>query len=141
MTRWIELRRHSLTKKGAGRGRGSHLSQEGVELARSEGERLRHVRYVAVSESPRTLETAIAMGAGRRRRGGDCGSNVTGEVASHEWYRRKRWRACRFPLSRYCVVGFSATTGSLSRAARPGDTLLPVVRWREQRAMATRGDP
>jgi hypothetical protein len=86
MTRWIELRRHSRTKKDAGRGRGSHLSQEGVELARSEGERLREVRYVAVSESPRALETAIAMGLAVDDVVGIAGSNVTGEVAFHEWW-------------------------------------------------------
>jgi hypothetical protein len=32
--RWLEVRRHSLTKKGPARGRGSHLSAEGVALAR-----------------------------------------------------------------------------------------------------------
>ena len=31
--RIVEVRRHSLTKKGAERGHGSHLSQAGVVLA------------------------------------------------------------------------------------------------------------
>src|SRR5262249_59700664 len=35
--RLIEVRRHSLTKKGEGRGKGSHLSPEGVALARKIG--------------------------------------------------------------------------------------------------------
>ena len=38
--RWLEVRRHSLTKKGAARGRGSHLSAEGVMLARLVGAKL-----------------------------------------------------------------------------------------------------
>jgi hypothetical protein len=33
----IDIRRHSLTKKGASRGRGSHLSHAGVDLARAIG--------------------------------------------------------------------------------------------------------
>src|SRR5215471_19815319 len=60
--RYLEVRRHSFTKKGDGRGRGSHLSRAGVEAARAVGAELGPVAYVAVSESPRTLETAIAMG-------------------------------------------------------------------------------
>lgn len=60
--RWLEVRRHSLTKKGAGRGRGSHLSSAGVELARRVGADLGPIAYVLTSTSPRTLETAIAMG-------------------------------------------------------------------------------
>jgi hypothetical protein len=35
--RWLEVRRHSLTEKGAARGRGSQLSAEGVALARLVG--------------------------------------------------------------------------------------------------------
>jgi broad specificity phosphatase PhoE len=63
--RFLEVRRHSFTKKakkGAGRGRGSHLSADGVAAARRVGQELEGVTYVAVSEAPRTLETAIAMG-------------------------------------------------------------------------------
>ena len=58
--RYLEVRRHSFTKKGEERGRGSHLSQEGVSAARAVGAELGPVPYVA-SESPRTLETAVAM--------------------------------------------------------------------------------
>lgn len=38
--RWLEVRRHSLTKKGPARGRGSHLSAQGVTLARAVGAEL-----------------------------------------------------------------------------------------------------
>ena len=59
--RYLEIRRHSFTKKG-GRGRGSDLSPEGVAAARAVGPELGEVAYVATSEAPRTVETAIAMG-------------------------------------------------------------------------------
>lgn len=58
----MEVRRHSLTKKGAARGRGSHLSAEGVALARAVGANLGPFAHVVASPIPRTLETAIAMG-------------------------------------------------------------------------------
>jgi hypothetical protein len=86
MTRWIELRRHSYTKKDEGRGRGSHLSQAGIDAARLEGQRLQGVTYVAVSDSPRTLETAIAMGFAVDDVAAIAGAQVTGEVAFHEWW-------------------------------------------------------
>ena len=60
--RWLEVRRHSLTKKGAARGRGSHLSAEGVALARLVGESLGPFAAVVTSASPRAIETAVAMG-------------------------------------------------------------------------------
>jgi broad specificity phosphatase PhoE len=60
--RWLEVRRHSLTKKGAARGRGSHLSAEGVALARLVGESLGPFAAVVTSASPRAIETATAMG-------------------------------------------------------------------------------
>ena len=60
--RWLEVRRHSLTKKGAARGRGSHLSGPGITLARAVGAGLGPVGYVVTSASPRAVETAIAMG-------------------------------------------------------------------------------
>ena len=60
--RWLEVRRHSLTKKGAARGAGSHLSVAGVEVARRVGTSIERVRYVITSDAPRAQETAIAMG-------------------------------------------------------------------------------
>src|SRR5581483_10534951 len=52
--RWLEVRRHSLTKKGTARGRGSHLSAEGVTLG--------PFARVLTSPAPRAIETAVAMG-------------------------------------------------------------------------------
>jgi broad specificity phosphatase PhoE len=60
--RAIEIRRHAYTKKGDGRGRGSHLSEEGVLLARRAGAGLPRFDAVYTSTTPRTLETALAMG-------------------------------------------------------------------------------
>lgn len=60
--RTIEIRRHSCTKKGEGRGAGSHLSQSGVELARRVGEEIGPYHLVLASTIPRATETAIAMG-------------------------------------------------------------------------------
>jgi len=62
MTRIIEIRRHSFTKKGESRGKGSHLSAEGVIQARRERETLPAFDLVLTSQIPRTLETALAMG-------------------------------------------------------------------------------
>src|SRR5262245_40559339 len=60
--RWLEVRRHSYTKKGAARGRGSHLSAEGVAFARAIGATLGPFSYVVTNELPRAVETAVAMG-------------------------------------------------------------------------------
>ena len=58
----LEIRRHSLTKKGPDRGKGSHLSGAGVQLARRIGETIGPCDLVLTSPSPRTIETALAMG-------------------------------------------------------------------------------
>ncbi len=60
--RTLEVRRHVYTKQGAGRGRGSHLSQAGVDLAREIGATIGPFEYFVASLAPRTLETAVAMG-------------------------------------------------------------------------------
>ncbi|WP_188196173.1 histidine phosphatase family protein [Nonomuraea sp. SYSU D8015] len=60
--RWLDVRRHSLTKKGVARGRGSHLSAEGVALARALGSEARPYERAVTSSSPRAVETAVAMG-------------------------------------------------------------------------------
>ena len=60
--RTIEVRRHAYTKKGEERGKGSHLSPEGVVLARQVGEEIGPFDLVLTSPVPRALETAIAMG-------------------------------------------------------------------------------
>lgn len=60
--RYLAVYRHAPTKKGEGRGQGSHLSAEGVTLARRIGESLGPFDRVYVSPHPRTMETALAMG-------------------------------------------------------------------------------
>ena len=60
--RTLEIRRHSLTKKGENRGSGSQLSREGVQLARNIGESIGPFDQVVASTVPRAAETAIAMG-------------------------------------------------------------------------------
>lgn len=60
--RILEVRRHAPTKRGPSRGRGSHLSAEGVALARSLGDGIGVVSYVLTSAVPRAVETAVAMG-------------------------------------------------------------------------------
>ncbi|UCM91631.1 histidine phosphatase family protein [Streptomyces marincola] len=59
---WLEVRRHAPTKKGAARGRGSHLSAHGVALARAVGVGLGPFAHVVTSASPRAIETAVALG-------------------------------------------------------------------------------
>jgi broad specificity phosphatase PhoE len=58
----FELRRHSLTKHDEGRGRGSQLSQEGIDRARVLGATIGPFDAVFVSVVSKTLETAVAMG-------------------------------------------------------------------------------
>lgn len=61
-TRQLAVFRHAMTKQGDARGRGSHLSAEGVALARRVGAELGAFDFVAVTPARRTMETAIAMG-------------------------------------------------------------------------------
>jgi broad specificity phosphatase PhoE len=58
----VQVLRHSFTKKGDSRDRGTHLSQEGVELARKVGDTLGSFDLVVASRAPRTAETAVALG-------------------------------------------------------------------------------
>lgn len=60
--RVLEIRRHCFTKKDESRGRGSHLSREGVAQARRLGDQIGPFDLVLTSHIPRTLETALAMG-------------------------------------------------------------------------------
>src|SRR5437660_1339757 len=82
--RYLEIRRHSFTRKGEQRGHGSHLSQEGISAARAVGAQLGPMAYVGVSQAPRTLETAIAMGYAVAEILPLGGGYVTGEVAKHD---------------------------------------------------------
>ena len=58
----LEVRRHSLTKKGSSRERGSLLSSEGVRAARVVGDTLPAFGYVLTAPERRHTETAVAMG-------------------------------------------------------------------------------
>src|SRR5262249_27197127 len=85
--RTIEIRRHACTKKGEGRGKGSHLSTEGVALARKIGGEIGPFDLVLTSPVPRSLETAIAMGFAVNDQPealGDLSPAVLQEVGHHE---------------------------------------------------------
>lgn len=82
--RWLEVRRHSLAKKGMARGRGSHLCARGVALARAVGAELGPIAYVATSQSPRAIETAITMGLAVDDTFDLPGGYVPGEVGHHD---------------------------------------------------------
>jgi broad specificity phosphatase PhoE len=87
--RWLEVRRHSLTKQDAARGRGSHLSAEGVALARLVGVSLGPFAAVVTSASPRAVETAVAMGFAVDDTVDLPSGYVPGEVEHHDQWR---WR-------------------------------------------------
>jgi broad specificity phosphatase PhoE len=85
--RMIEIRRHSFTKKGEGRGKGSHLSAEGVALARKIGGEIGPFDLVLTSPVSRALETALAMGFAvddQLEALGDLSPAVLAEVGHHE---------------------------------------------------------
>lgn len=99
--RTIEIRRHSYTKKGAARGKGSHLSAEGVALARAIGATIGPIDLIVTSPSPRTLETAIAMGFAvddQLDALGDIPPDVVDEIGHHD---RWAWEA---PFVRFAQV-------------------------------------
>jgi hypothetical protein len=87
---WLEVRRHSLTRKGTARGHGSHLSAEGVALARKVGESMGPFAYVVTSVSPRAIETAIAMGFAVDDTIELPSGYVPGEVDHHDQWRWPR---------------------------------------------------
>jgi broad specificity phosphatase PhoE len=84
VVRWLEVRRHSLTKKGESRGRGSDLSAEGVALARAIGAPPGSFARVGSSPLPRAIETAIAMGFAVDELIDLPSGYVPGEVAHHD---------------------------------------------------------
>src|SRR5262249_34889069 len=91
--RTIEIRRHSYTKKGDGRGKGSHLSPEGVALARRVGGGIWPCYRGPTSPVPRALETALGMGLGVDgwlRALGYNPASGSGEIGHHE---RWAWEA------------------------------------------------
>ncbi len=76
--------RHAYTKKGEARGKGSHLSSEGVELAKRVGESLGRFDLVYARSIPRAVETAIAMGFAVDDTIDFACSYVPGEFEHHE---------------------------------------------------------
>ncbi|WP_144127346.1 histidine phosphatase family protein [Catellatospora sichuanensis] len=88
--RRLEVRRHSYTKKDGARGRGSHLSHDGVAAARACGATLGPVGYVLTSPSPRALETAVAMGFAVDDTAEMPSGYVPGEVDHHDQWRWER---------------------------------------------------
>jgi broad specificity phosphatase PhoE len=90
--RWLEVRRHSLTKKGPARDRRSHLSAQGVALARAVGAELGPIAYVLTSAAPRAIETAVAMGVAVDNTVDLPSGYVPGEVGFHEqWTWAQPW--------------------------------------------------
>ena len=82
--------RHSLTRKRRdARDSGSHLSPEGVRLARAMGATLPTIDYVAVGELPRHLETALALGCAVDERVSWPSGYVEGVVGHHDQWS---WR-------------------------------------------------
>jgi len=114
--RWLEVRRHSFTKKGEGRDRGSHLSEEGVQAARRVGSGMGPFAYVVASTAPRTAETALAMGFAVDEIV-EMGSGYVGGVAHHDQWT---WKA---PYLRYRTL--LDTEGPLTVAAA-----AELDRWR-----------
>jgi broad specificity phosphatase PhoE len=108
--RWLEIRRHSFTKKGEARGRGSHLSAEGVALARAVSATMGPFSHVIASPVPRTLETALAMGFAVDDMADMPSGYVPGEVEHHA-----QW-AWHQPYLRYAEL--IAQGGGLARVGK-----------------------
>lgn len=96
--RWLEVRRHALTKKGDARGRGSHLSAEGVALARRTGAGTGPFELVVTSSAQRAVETAVAMGCAVDEAVELPSCYVPGVVDHHDQWR---WE---LPYVRYVEV-------------------------------------
>lgn len=108
--RWLEVRRHSLTKEGVDRGHGSELSARGVALARAVGDGLGQISYVVTSAVPRAMETAIAMGCSVDEAVHLPSGYVSGEVAHHEQWSWPR------PYVRYAeMLGHASGLAAVTR--------------------------
>lgn len=86
----LEVRRHSLTKKGSAREAGSLLSADGVAQARRLGEQLPPAGYVVTGPDRRHVETAIAMGYAVDEMVNWPSGYVNGVVDHHDQWR---WEA------------------------------------------------
>ena len=83
----LEVRRHSLTKKGTAREHGSLLSADGVQMARSVGEPLPDFVYVLTGPDHRHVETAIAMSYAVNETVEWTSGYASGVVAHHDQWR------------------------------------------------------
>ena len=100
----LEVRRHSLTKKGTERQTGSLLSREGVRRAREVGSTLPAFGYVLTGPDRRHIETAIAMGYSVDEVVDWPSGYVPGVVDHHDQWR---WD---FAFSRYADLLTSSET-------------------------------
>ena len=66
--RTVEIRRHSSTKQGAAHGRGSHLSMDGVHLARQVGARMGTFAHAAARIVAGVEETQVTGRTAHERR-------------------------------------------------------------------------
>lgn len=96
--RFLEVRRHSLTKTGPARESGSLLSAEGVVRARALGERLPFAEYVVTGPDRRHVETAVAMGYAVDETVSWPSGYVAGVVNHHDQWRWDR------PFQRYAEL-------------------------------------
>jgi len=111
--RWLEVRRHSLTKQGSSRGRGSQLSATGVALARRVGRTLGSFHHVVTSPSPCAMETAVAMGYAVDDTVEMPSGYVPGEVDHHDQWRWPR------PYRRYAqMIGHSSELANVAETHR-----------------------
>lgn len=118
--RWLEVRRHSLTKKGTERGHGSHLSADGVALARRIGEEVGPVAYAVTNGLSRSVETAIAMGCAVDADIPLPSGYVPGEVAHHDQWQ---WPQPYVHYARLLANG----TGLAAVAARHSEVWVGAV--------------
>ncbi|MEU8322317.1 histidine phosphatase family protein [Nonomuraea sp. NPDC048881] len=122
--RWLDVRRHSLTKKGAARGRGSHLSGDGIALARFIGSGVGPYERVVTSSSPRAVETAVAMGFAVDDTMEMPSGYVPGEIARHaQWGWTEPYRR----LAEIIREGREAATVAETHRAIWADTVRDVA--------------
>jgi broad specificity phosphatase PhoE len=127
--RWLEVRRHSLTKNGPARGSGSHLSAQGVALARAVGEQLGNVAYVVTSSWPRAIETAIAMGYAVDETSDLPGGFVPGEVGHED-----RWTWLKPYVAYASLIRRAAGVAAVANAHR--EAWIKVVQERNDDEIA-----
>jgi broad specificity phosphatase PhoE len=100
----IEHRRHTMRSKP-----GAHLSQAGVELARSVGEQMGSFDRVVTSTAARAFETAIAMGYAVDERVHDLDpvwpDDVAAEVSPEAHWPEFADAAGRHPDGAYVALG------------------------------------